>query len=147
MRHTKAKKKGGDGMEISVSDILLMQRELQEKYREKWGGLSPAKAREQLLWMLCECGEVIDVIKKLGDEAIMKDQSVRAHFIEEMVDVLMYFGDVLLCYGISPAEFSEAYLKKHARNMKRDWTVEIDRMRENLREEADGDAKAQAPAD
>ncbi len=127
-------------MEISVSDILQMQRELQEKYLDKWGGLSPAKAREQLLWMLCECGEVIDVIKKIGDKAIMEDQDVRAHFIEEMVDVLMYFGDVLLCYGISPAEFSEAYLKKHARNMKRDWTVEINRLRENLHEETNRDA-------
>ena len=133
-------------MEISISDILLMQRELQEKYREKWGGLSPAKAREQLLWMFCECGEVIDVIKKIGDEAIMEDQGVRAHFIEEMVDVLMYFGDVLLCYDISPAEFSEAYLKKHAHNMKRDWADEIKRLRENLHEETERDAGQKKPA-
>ena len=33
----------------------------------------------------------------------MEDPAVRAHFVEEMADVLMFYNDVLLCYGI-PAE-------------------------------------------
>ncbi len=122
-------------MDIGMKDLLRTQAELQDKYLEKWGGVSPQKGRDHLLWMLCECGEVIDIIKKMGDEAIMDDPGVRAHFTEEMVDVLMYFGAVLLCYGIQPEEFSEAYLKKHAHNMKRDWDTELARMREGMHEE------------
>lgn len=76
-------------MDIGMKDLLRTQAELQDKYLEKWGGVSPQKGRDHLLWMLCECGEVIDIIKKMGDEAIMDDPGVRAHFTEEMVDVLM----------------------------------------------------------
>ena len=28
-----------------------IQKELQEKYKDKWGGLSPEKARNLLLWL------------------------------------------------------------------------------------------------
>ena len=60
-----------------------------------------------------------DIIKKKGDERILHDEEVRRHFVEEMCDVLMYFGDVMLCYGISVEELKNVYLKKHERNMKR----------------------------
>jgi len=96
-----------------------IQRELQEKYREKWGGLRPEIARNQLLWMMIEAGEMADVIKKAGDEAIVSDPEVRRHFIEETCDVLMYLNDVLLCYGITPEEMETVYREKHERNMKR----------------------------
>ena len=36
-----------------------------------------------------------------------------------MCDTLMYLNDVMLCYGISPEELEEVYLKKHEKNMKR----------------------------
>ena len=39
--------------------------------------------------------------------------------IEEMADVLMYYNDVLLCYGISEKELKEAYIAKFEKNMKR----------------------------
>lgn len=96
-----------------------IQRELQEKYKHKWGNLSPEIARNQLLWMMIEAGEMADIIKKKGDEAIVNDPDVRNHFIEETCDVLMYLNDVLLCYGIAPEELEKVYLDKHERNMKR----------------------------
>ena len=40
-------------------------------------------------------------------------------FIEEMADVLMYFNDVMLCYGITEEELKEAYTEKFKRNMTR----------------------------
>lgn len=49
----------------------------------------------------------------------MKHPETRRHFIEEMCDTLMYFNDILLCYGITPEELEQVYLEKHEKNMKR----------------------------
>ena len=43
----------------------------------------------------------------------------RAHLTEELADVLMYFGDVLLCYGVTPEELKAAYEAKFRKNMTR----------------------------
>ena len=37
----------------------------------------------------------------------------------EMADVLMYYNDVLLCYGISAEELKQSYISKFEKNMKR----------------------------
>lgn len=100
-------------------EMQEIQRQLQEKYKDKWERLSPQLGRDQLLWLLIELGEVADIIKKDGDGKIMEDKKVRTHFIEEMADVMMYFNDVMLCYGISVEELKSVYLEKHQRNMKR----------------------------
>ena len=105
--------------DFGLNEMQEIQKQLQEKYKEKWGGLSPEIAREQLLWMLIEVGEVADIIKKSGDGQIMDNEAVRHHFIEEMCDVLMYFNDVMLCYAISPDDLKKVYLEKHRRNMER----------------------------
>ena len=108
--------------EISISEMLVMQRELWEKYREKWSPLEPKYARDSLLWMVEEIGEVISIIKKRGEEAIINDTALRSEFITELADVLMYFNDTLMRYGITAAELSESYKVKHEYNMKRDFT-------------------------
>ena len=59
------------------------------------------------------------VIKKNGDRNILSDPAVRMHFVEEMCDVMMYFNDVLLCYGVTPDEFTQVYREKHMHNMGR----------------------------
>ena len=41
------------------------------------------------------------------------------HVKEELADVLMYYTDVLLCYGVSPEELKRAYIGKFETNMKR----------------------------
>ena len=106
-------------MEFTINEILTMQNKLQEKYKDKWEALSPRVGRNQLLWMIGEIGEVIDIIKKNGDEKAVKDEALRKDLVEEMADVLMYFNDVLLCYGISEEEFKKSYTDKFERNMKR----------------------------
>lgn len=105
--------------DLNFAQMQSMQKDLQDKYMEKWGGLPPEKAREKLLWMLAEAGEVADVIKKNGDRNILSDPAVRMHFVEEMCDVMMYFNDVLLCYGVTPDEFTQVYREKHMHNMGR----------------------------
>ena len=96
-----------------------IQKELQEKYMEQWGGLSPEKGRDTLLWMMIEAGEAADIIKKDGDNSILHDDKVRKHFVEEICDVLMYLNDVMLCYSIKPEELETTYLEKHHKNMER----------------------------
>lgn len=106
-------------MKLNFDIMQEMQEELQEKYKDKWASISPKCARDKLLWMMIEAGEMADVIKKDGDELIMNSSEVREHFIEEMCDTLMYFNDVMLCYNITPDELESKYIKKHEINMKR----------------------------
>lgn len=69
--------------------------------------------------MIGEIGEVVDIVKKHGGEAASRDEALRAHLVEELADVLMYYTDVLLCYGVSPEELKRAYIGKFETNMKR----------------------------
>ncbi len=105
--------------DFGFEKMQSIQRELQEKYKDKWAPIQPRQGRDQLLWMMIEAGEMADIIKKQGDEAIVNDPETRRHFIEETCDVLMYLNDVMLCYGIAPEEIEKVYLEKHERNMKR----------------------------
>ena len=110
--------------DLKLSDILSMQEELQEKYKNHWRELTPENGRNSLLWMMEEVGEVISIIKKRGEDAIMNDERVRGKLVEEMVDIMMYYSKILICYDISAVEFSDMFLKKHAKNMKRDFVGE-----------------------
>ena len=68
-----------------------------------------------LLWMMDEAGEVGDVIRKQG----LEEPEVRRHFVEEMCDVMMYFNNLMNCFGISSDKLAEQYRAKHHRNMTR----------------------------
>lgn len=104
---------------FSVNEMLEMQRTLQDKYKDKWEGISPEVGKNKLLWMIGEVGEVIDIVKKFGDQEACNPEGKRADLIEELADVLMYFNDVLLCYGITVEELKEIYVRKFQRNMTR----------------------------
>jgi len=72
-----------------------------------------------LLWMIGEVGEVIDIVKKNGGEKAVSDEALRKQLVEEMADVLMYYNDVMLCYGITEDELKQAYVEKFEHNMRR----------------------------
>lgn len=101
--------------DLRVSDLLRMQEELQEKYKGIWEPVEPGRARLQLLWLVEELGEVVSIVKKRKIEGIMEDPEVRARFLEEMGDVLMYFtgcdGGGVLCRlrGKAPAEHAAGF--------------------------------------
>lgn len=105
--------------DFSINEMQDMQKQLQEKYKSKWGGLSPEIGKNQLLWMIGEIGEVIDIIKKNGDTKASEDPELRKSLVEEMADVLMYYNDVMLCYGITADELKNAYTEKFEKNMTR----------------------------
>ena len=105
--------------DFSMNEMQEMQRALQEQYKHKWEQICPETGKNKLLWMLGEIGEVIDIVKKHGGLKASSDVALRTDLIEELADVLMYYNDVLLCYGISPEELKQAYVEKFEKNMKR----------------------------
>lgn len=104
---------------FTVEDMLTMQRALQKKYRDKWEPICPEAGKHKLLWMIGEIGEVVDIIKKNGDAKAVEDTALRQHLVEEMADVLMYYNDVLLCFGIQEEKLKAAYTAKFEKNMTR----------------------------
>ncbi|MBE6614252.1 MAG: DUF550 domain-containing protein [Ruminococcaceae bacterium] len=116
--------------DVKISDLLRMQHTLAET--KGWlGDRTPEHAPMSILWSIDELGEAIAIIKKKGSQAIMDNESVREHFVEEVADVFMYLFDMMESYGITAEEFSDAYVGKFRRNMGRDW-VENDAMYEKI---------------
>ena len=105
--------------DFTVNEMLEMQKALQEKYKDKWEPICPDTGKNKLLWMIGEIGEVIDIVKKVGGLQASSDESIRQSLIEELADVLMYYNDVLLCYGITSDELKQIYTDKFAKNMSR----------------------------
>lgn len=110
--------------DIKISDMLNMQKDLYALHEDTWSPLEAKYGRNFILWMMEEIGECIAIIKKKGDSAIMENESVRKASCEEMSDVLMYFNDTLLRYGITADEISSSYIDKHKKNMERNYVKE-----------------------
>ena len=105
--------------DFTMQEMLEMQRKLQEKYKDKWEPICADTGKNKLLWMVGEIGEVIDIIKKNGAVQATENEKLRKCLVEEMADVLMFYNDVMLCYGITAEELKQAYTEKFERNMKR----------------------------
>ena len=105
--------------DFSINEMQAMQKELQEKYKDKWEPIGPEAGRHKLLWMIGEIGEVIDIVKKNGGTKASNYVELRKDLVEEMADVLMYYNDVMLCYGITAEELKDAYTKKIQKNLQR----------------------------
>ena len=106
-------------MDFSINEMQEMQKSLQKKYKDKWEPICAEVGRNKLLWMIGEIGEVIDIVKKHGGVQVSTDKELRKDLIEEMADVLMYYNDVLLCYGITEEELKKSYTEKFKRNINR----------------------------
>ena len=106
-------------MDFTMNEMQKMQRALQDKYSHIWEPICPETGKNKLLWMIGEIGEVIDILKKHGGIKSSGDEDLRQELVEELCDVLMYYNDIMLCFGISPEELKQAYIKKFQRNMTR----------------------------
>jgi len=111
-------------MDLTISQMMQLQKELFDVHKDQWFPLAPEYGKDSILYMVEEIGEAIAVLKKKGHIAVMEDPSVRQAFLSEMADILMYYHDALLRYDVSPAEISEAFLKKHRIDMERDYERE-----------------------
>lgn len=105
--------------DFTINEMQEMQKRLQDQYKGRWEPISPETGKNKLLWMIGEIGEVIDIVKKHGDQKAIADAELREHLIEELADVLMYYNDVMLCYGISADELKRSYTNKFEKNMTR----------------------------
>ena len=106
-------------MALDLQEMQQLQQALQDRYAGWWEPVDPEHGKNKMLWMLAELGEAIQIVKRKNSDDIMEQEDVRRDFIEELADVLMYFNDILLCYGIAPEEFEAIYRAKHTRNMTR----------------------------
>ena len=106
-------------MDFGIDEMQKMQKKLQNKYKDKWELICPETGKNKLLWMIGEIGEVIDIVKKNGGTKAASDTQLRKALVEEMADVLMYYNDVMLCYGITADELKQAYIDKFEKNMNR----------------------------
>lgn len=105
--------------DFSINEMQEMQKTLQDKYKHKWEPICAEIGQNKLLWMIGEIGEVIDIVKKHGGEKAATDEALRKDLVEEMADVLMYYNDVMLCYGITADELKTAYSSKFEKNINR----------------------------
>ncbi len=105
--------------DFSINEMQAMQVALQEQYKHKWEPICPDTGKNKLLWMIGEIGEVIDIIKKHGGTNAAEDEELRKDLVEELADVLMYYNDVMLCYGITADELKQVYTEKYYKNMAR----------------------------
>ncbi len=118
-------------MNCTISDLMQMQKALHEQHAGEWYPLEPEYGKQTVLFMIEEIGEVISILKKKGDNAVLTNAAVRDSFLEEMADVLMYYTDVLLRYHVTPEEISSAFQKKHNRNAQRNFKAEYEELYQN----------------
>lgn len=105
--------------DFSISEMQEMQKSLHDKYKDKWAPICLDEGKNKLLWMVGEIGEVIDIIKKHGAQKVCADIDLIKELVEEMADVLMYYNDIMLCYGITADELKRVYTNKFQKNLKR----------------------------
>lgn len=105
--------------DFTIKEMQEMQRLLQEKYQHIWEPIGAETGQNKLLWMVGEIGEVIDIVKKNGGTKASSDPALRTALVEELADVLMYYNDILRCYGITAEELKAAYVAKFEKNMTR----------------------------
>ena len=118
-------------MDLSISQMMQLQKDLFELHKEKWSPLEPEFGKDFILFMVEEIGETIAILKKKGTSEVISDPVVREKFLEEMADILMYYHDILLRFHVTPEEISAAYLKKHHQNMGRNYTKEYKELYHN----------------
>lgn len=118
-------------MDLSLSQMLALQQALYESNKDKWPPMEPEYGKDYILYMMEEIGETIAILKKKGCDAVVTDPDVRSAFLEEMSDVLMYYNDILLRFHITAQELSDAYIRKHNRNIGRNYTQEYEELYHN----------------
>lgn len=84
-------------MDLTIGEMMQLQQELFAPHAGEWHPMEPEYGKDFLLYM-----------------------------VEEMADVPMYYNDVLLRYHVTPEEISESYMRKHEKNMGRNFTKEYE---------------------
>ena len=54
-------------MDLTISQMMQMQRDLYERHKDAWYPLEPEYGKDSILFMVEEIGEAIAVLKKKGN--------------------------------------------------------------------------------
>lgn len=103
---------------LDIETIFKSREELRKK--NNWV-YDITQLKDQTLNLVGELGEVTDIYKKKGVDKIQSNPEIRKHFTEEMVDVMFYYFNMLMCAGISAEEFEKEFMEKHQEVMNRDF--------------------------
>ncbi|MCL5011115.1 MAG: hypothetical protein M1127_02810 [Patescibacteria group bacterium] len=107
---------------ITIEGMLELSKSLYEKHRHEWKEATPESNIYWISWLICEIGEVLDIVKKKGAEKIMNDKEVRREMLKELADCYMFLADILNRYQFSGKEFSKVYFEKMDYNFSRDYS-------------------------
>ena len=97
-------------LDLKMSEVFEAQEEV--RWVNHWPKYTPDDAQAHLLGATEEIGEISEIIRKCGHEAIMNSPTIRRKLTTEVVDAVSYLVNVLLSYGITAEEFSEAFVRK-----------------------------------
>ena len=120
---------------MDIEMLMRMQRELYEKHRDTWDPLQPEYARNSLLWLVEEVGEVVAIFKKRGERETAQNPQLREAFLTEMSDVLMYYIEALRRFQVTPEELGTAYIQKFQKNMSRNYDDEYRKQHDLLEDQ------------
>ena len=85
--------------EFTINEMKEMQRMLQEKYKDKWEGISAEVGQNKLLWMIGEIGEVIDIVKKHSGLKASQDILYVNRFHMSIVTILIFAQNIWVIFG------------------------------------------------
>ena len=77
--------------------------------------------KELAIGISTEANELLQIFrfKSEADMQSLMASDKKQKVEEELADVLMYYNDVMLCYGITADELKQVYVEKFAKNMSR----------------------------
>lgn len=105
--------------DFAIKDMLQCSRPYRKNTRTNGKRSAPKPVSINCCGCLVKSEKSLTSLRKNGDKKAIEDSAVRQQLVEEMADVLMYYNDVLLCYGIREQELKKTYIAKFEKNMTR----------------------------
>ena len=102
--------------DISLFELFLRQRKLMTVLDLQPGHIGIMSAA---LGLASEAGEVADLVNDFKSPWAGRLANEREHMLEELVDVVFYAVELFIMMGGSSTEFSDTYMMKWARNIRR----------------------------
>ena len=110
-----------DIMPLGYSDISLFELFMRQRKLMTVLDLQPGHTgiMSAALGLASEAGEVADLVNDFKSPWAGKLANEREHMLEELVDVVFYAVELFIMMGGNSTEFSDTYMMKWARNIRR----------------------------
>ena len=94
---------------FGINEMQEMQKALRDKYKDRWGELTPEVGKNQLLWMVGEIGEVIDIVKKHLAQGHELDKD---RILGELGDIAWYLAEAATALDMDLEDVLQANIDK-----------------------------------